>query len=130
MDFTKNRKRNETENKDLPVENTESESYIGKSVTIKGNISSEGPVVMDGKITGNIKSSGTVTIGNTGKSSGALEAEHVKVYGTAKGSIVTRKKLIIHNTARFDGTITSANVVIEEGGLFNGNMNMEGSKKK
>jgi len=130
MDFTKNKKRNESEKEDLPLKSPLSESYLGKSVTIKGNISSEGPVVMDGKITGNITSSDSITIGRAGSSSGNLDADRVDVYGKAKGSIFTRRKLILHNTSKFDGTITSTNIVIEEGGIFNGNMNMNDGKVK
>ncbi len=110
--------------------NGESDSYIGKSVKIKGNISSQGSILIDGKVKGNIKVSGNITIGQDGNVNGKLEAGTIDIKGKAKGEIITTQKLNLHSTANFEGNITSKNVVITEGGVFNGNMNMTGKKQE
>ncbi|MEN8221918.1 MAG: polymer-forming cytoskeletal protein [Acidobacteriota bacterium] len=128
MDFKKNRNESEIVRDERPSVNSETESYLGSTLKIKGNISSEEPVILEGKLTGNISSQQSITIGKSGTSSGRLEADYINIVGKAKGTIVTGKKLKIFSNAKFDGDITSTKVIIEEGGIFNGNMNM--SEKK
>jgi len=130
MDFTKNRKKDKAEKSEEINSSTNvgSESFLGRTIKIKGNITSEDSIIIEGKVSGNIQSKNTVTIGKSGNTSGKIEAEFINIIGRAKGDIFTGKKLKIHSFAKFDGNINSENVVIEEGGIFNGNMNM--SEKK
>ena len=132
MDFTKKKKENgmnriEEVNSSA---NVSSESFLGKTIKIKGNITSEDSIIIEGKVNGNIQSKNTITIGNSGNTTGKIEAEFINIIGKAKGDIFTGKKLKIHSTAKFEGNINSENVVIEEGGIFNGNMNMSEKKSK
>ena len=128
MDFTKNKKGNTTERTNITSESSGTESFLGSTVKIKGNISTEESIILEGKITGNISSKNSIIIGKSGNASGRLEADFINISGKAKGTIITGKKLKILSNAIFDGNITASNVIIEEGGIFNGNMNM--SEKK
>jgi len=128
MDFTKNRKENISENSSNLSENTGTESFLGKTVKIKGNISTDKSIILEGSIKGNISSKTSIIIGKSGNVSGRLEADFINISGKAKGTIISGKKLKILRNAKFDGDITASNVIIEEGGIFNGNMNM--SEKK
>ncbi|MCK5222719.1 MAG: polymer-forming cytoskeletal protein, partial [Candidatus Aminicenantes bacterium] len=60
----------------------------------------------------------------SGNVTGKIEADVINIIGKAKGDIISRKKLIIQSSANFDGNINTDNVIIEEGGIFNGNMNL------
>ena len=132
MDFTKNRKKDEVDRIEevSSSANISSESFLGRTIKIKGNITSEDSIIIEGKVTGNIQSKNTVTIGKSGNTNGKIEAELINIIGKAKGDIITGKKLKIHSFAKFYGNINSENVVIEEGGIFNGNMNMSEKKNK
>ncbi len=129
MDFSK-KKVNEAIRKDEALKSSESESFLGKTIKIKGNISSEQSIIFEGKITGNITSKNSITIGKSGISSGRLEAEYINILGNSKGTIVSSKKLNILSNSKFNGNITSSKVIIEEGGVFNGNIIMLGKKGK
>jgi len=130
MDFSKSKKVNEAISIDENSKSSETESFIGKSIKVKGNISSEQSIRIEGKITGNITSNNSITIGKSGISSGRLEAEYINILGNSKGTIVSGKKLNILSNAKFNGNITSPKVIIDEGGIFNGNMNMLEKKGK
>ncbi len=132
MDFTKKKKGYEP-NRIEEVNssaNVSSESFLGKTIKIKGNITSEDSIIIEGKVNGNIESKNTIPIGQSGNTAGKIEAEFINIIGKAKGDIFTGKKLKIHSSAKFEGNINSENVVIEEGGIFNGNMNMSEKKSK
>lgn len=107
-----------------------SESFLGKSVKFKGNITSEESIMIEGKITGNISSDREITIGAEGNINGRIDAGVVNLLGAARGEIVAKQKINIRNAAKFNGNMTSDKVTIEEGGIFNGNMNMPERKQR
>lgn len=132
MDFSKSKKDNLISERDKTdsSESFSSESYLGKTIKIKGNLTSEESVIIEGRVNGNIKSADTITIGKYGNTKGKLEADVINIMGRAKGDIISRKNLKIQGTAKFDGNINAENVIIEEGGIFNGNMNMSEKKDR
>jgi len=130
MDFSKNRRENENMDSLISSGTTGSDSFLGKSVKVKGNITSEESVIIEGKVTGNITSENSITIGKSGNVNGKLEADFINILGKAKGTINSKIKLKIQNGARFEGDINSNSVIIEEGGVFNGMMNMSEKKNR
>jgi cytoskeletal protein CcmA (bactofilin family) len=102
-----------------------SHSYLGKTLKIKGQISTDEFLTVEGEVKGNIKTSKTVTIGKSGYVDGKITAEKVKVDGRAKGSIIASDKLEISSSGNFHGDLKSERLVIEEGALFQGNANMD-----
>jgi len=121
MDSIKNR---EKSNYSQESDNNEFESYIGKSVRIKGNIASEESILVEGKTNGSINVKDILTIGESGDVSGKIEADSINVKGKVRGEIKTSQKLRVLSTANIKGDIFSDSIIIQEGGVFNGNMNM------
>lgn len=102
-----------------------SSSYLGKTLKIKGEISSEEYLTVEGEVTGNINITKTLTIGKEGYVDGEITAEVVKIDGKAKGSITASEKLEISSRGNFHGNIKSEKLVIEEGAVFQGNANQD-----
>ena len=100
-------------------------SYLGKSMKIKGKISSDEYLTVDGQIEGNIDISKTLTIGKNGYVNGTINADIVKLDGKAEGNITAASKLEIASSGTFQGTIKSDKLVIEEGATFKGKINVE-----
>jgi cytoskeletal protein CcmA (bactofilin family) len=100
-------------------------SYLGKSMKIKGKISSDEYLTVEGQIEGNIDISKTLTIGKNGYVNGKINADIVKLDGKAKGNITAASKLEIASSGTFQGTITSDKLVIDEGAVFKGKVNVE-----
>ena len=102
-----------------------SHSYLGKTLKIKVQITTDEFLTVEGEVKGNIKTSKTLTIGKSGYVDGKITAKKVKVEGRAKGSIKASDKLEISSSGNFQGNLKSDKLVIEEGALFQGNANMD-----
>jgi cytoskeletal protein CcmA (bactofilin family) len=100
-------------------------SYLGKSIKIKGKISSDEYLTVEGQVEGNIDIGKTLTIGKNGYVNGKINADMVKLDGKAEGNITAASKLEIASSGRFQGTIKSDKLVIEEGAVFKGKINLE-----
>jgi len=102
-----------------------SSSYLGKTLKIKGEISSDEYLTVEGQVTGNINVTKTLVIGKDGFVDGEITAEVVKIDGKAKGSITASEKLEISSRGHFQGNIKSEKLVIAEGAVFQGNANQD-----
>jgi len=105
-------------------------SYIGETMNIKADIISDENVTVEGKITGNIDISKTLTIGKRGIVKADIKAAVVRIIGEAKGNIVASEKVEILAQGRYTGNIQSQKLVVEEGAILNGNINQQKDKEK
>jgi cytoskeletal protein CcmA (bactofilin family) len=105
-------------------------SYIGESMKIKADITSDENVTVEGKVTGNIDISKTLTIGKKGSVKADIKAAVVRIIGEAKGNIAASEKVEILAQGRYTGNIQSQKLVVEEGAILNGNINQEKAKEK
>ena len=74
---------------------------------------------IDGYLKGNIQSTGGVTIGEKGRIEGTLTAEKLIVSGLIKGDIECSAVEILSG-GRVEGNLFTANLIIEDGGIFEG----------
>jgi cytoskeletal protein CcmA (bactofilin family) len=105
-------------------------SYIGESMKIKADITSDENVTVEGKVTGNINISKTLTIGKKGSVKADIKAAVVRIIGEAKGNIIASEKVEILAQGRYTGNIQSQKLVVEEGAILNGNINQKKAKEK
>ena len=111
-------------------ENKSFDIIVGLSSSINGDIKSEGSVRVDGKITGEIISSGDVIIGDQAKVEANIEAEYCEISGTVVGNVHTDTQLKIFKSGKLKGDITVSSFTIEEGGIFSGNCDINPDKKE
>lgn len=100
-------------------------SYLGKTLKIKGEITSDEILTVEGTVEGNLNISRTLTIGKDGHVEGEIKAQQVKIHGTAEGNVEATEKLEISSNGNFSGTVRSDTLVIEEGAVFRGKVNVE-----
>ena len=98
--------------------NRSAPSLISADVSMKGEITSQGEIQVDGSIEGNIRST-ALTIGNTGAVKGEVAADTVVVRGSVTGSI-RGKKVQLCTGAKVEGDITHASLSIEPNAIFEG----------
>lgn len=92
---------------------------IEKNTAIKGDITSEADFRIDGKIEGNIKTSGKVVIGINGIIKGKIECVNADIEGTFDGELHVSELLSLKKTAKIDGTVNITRLAIEPGACFN-----------
>lgn len=102
-----------------------SRSYIGKTMNIEADITSDEDIIIEGTVKGNIVISKTLTIGKNGNVEADIKAAVVRIIGQAKGNVIASKKVEILSEGRFTGTIDAQRLVVAEGALLNGHINQQ-----
>jgi cytoskeletal protein CcmA (bactofilin family) len=98
-------------------------SFIGRTMTIEADITSAEDVAIEGKVTGNLSVSKTLTIGKNGVVKADITAGIVRIFGEAKGNIIASDKVEIMAQGRYTGNIKSQKLVVAEGAILNGTIN-------
>ena len=104
-------------------------NLIGAGTVIEGKLRSRGNIRIDGKISGELFASETVSVGSSGEIDGSVSAKNVSVGGKIKGSITAQEKLIFESKAIVHGDIRASKLVIDEGAVFDGNCSMASAKQ-
>lgn len=79
----------------------------------------EGNLNIDGYLSGNINSTSGITIGKSGRIDGTIVSERLVVSGLFKGEVESNIVEILSG-GRIEGNVLAANLVIEDGGIFEG----------
>ena len=98
--------------------------FWGKDSVFNGKIISEGIFRLDGKVEGKIFHNGTLIIGETAVIKGRLEVNVLILNGMVEGEVTARDRLEIHSRGKLYGTISTPILVIQDGGVFEGNCKM------
>ncbi len=104
-------------------------SVIGHTIVINGEVESDEEVLIEGKIEGFVKSKGLVVIGKTGIVDAEVEANEVIVVGKINGNVNGVTKVEIKPEGEVNGNIVSQRVVLAEGAIFKGNIDMSSREK-
>jgi len=100
---------------------------IGKSLEIKGELSGNEDLTIDGAVEGKIVLSGhNLTIGQSGRVVAEIGAKTVVVSGDLRGNIVAEDKVEVSSTGSMKGDIRAPRVVLADGARFKGSIDMGG----
>ena len=98
---------------------------IGKGIVIRGNLTGGGNLVIEGRVEGQIALKNHLTIEGTGRVQADIRADELTINGEASGNIVARSRVAISASAKVAGDIKAPRVVIEDGAVFNGSIEMD-----
>ena len=102
---------------------------LGSTFLIKGEISGEEDLQIDGKVEGPVSlRNHRLTIGKGAELDSEINAREVVVYGKAVGNIRVRDRVEIKKNGEVIGNITTARLSIEDGAYFKGSIEIERSK--
>jgi cytoskeletal protein CcmA (bactofilin family) len=100
-------------------------TQLGKSITVRGEISGKEAILLDGDFEGSIHVTGEdLTIGPNGRVRAEVDARQVTIEGQFDGQLRARERLVVRKTGRFTGEAAAPRMVIEEGAIFNGKVEM------
>jgi len=100
--------------------------FIGQSIFIKGELTGNEDMTIEGKVEGNIQlRDHNVTIGTNGTIEAAIFAKNITIMGTVQGDIHAESLVEIKQTGNLTGDIVAPRVVIEDGARFRGSIDME-----
>jgi cytoskeletal protein CcmA (bactofilin family) len=98
---------------------------IGRTVVFDGEFICDEDVSIDGRLSGFLHTgAGALTIAEPARIEGDVRATRVVVRGTVSGSISASERIELGATARVTADISATHVVIADGALFNGRVDM------
>ncbi len=101
---------------------------IGKSIYVKGELSGNEDLMIDGRVEGKIVLAGhAVTIGQSGTVTAEVQAKAVVVNGQVKGNITAEDRVEVAATGSMQGDVRAPRVVLADGAKFKGSIDMDGS---
>lgn len=101
-------------------------TIIGVETTVEGTLNVNSSIRIDGKVYGEIKCSGDVTVGKEGYVENCITARNLLIAGKVKGSVNVEEKIHIYETGSLDGKAEMKAIVIDENGFFRGESLMNG----
>ena len=101
---------------------------IGKSVHIKGELTGDEDLTIEGRVEGQIKlEDHSLVIGPHGAIHGEISAKNLMVNGSVVGNISAKQLVEIKSSGSVVGDIDSSRISIADGGHFKGSVDLRGS---
>jgi len=101
-------------------------AVIGASTIVRGELSGEEDLLVEGKVEGKILlRQYAVTIGAKGKVAAEVQARAVLIDGEVEGNLVAEEQIVVRKSGRVRGDLTAPRVTIEDGASFKGSIDME-----
>jgi cytoskeletal protein CcmA (bactofilin family) len=99
---------------------------LGPTILVKGEISADEDLQIDGKVEGPISlKSHRLTVGRTAQLNSEISAREAIVYGNVSGNLKARDRVEIKKDGQVIGDITTTRISIEEGAYFKGHIEIE-----
>ncbi len=100
---------------------------IGKSISIKGDLTGNDDLVLEGKVDGKVElPNNQLTVGANGVVRAEIQAKTIVVVGKVTGNIHGSERIEIQATGVVDGDVSAPRLVVAEGAVLNGAIEMGG----
>lgn len=99
-------------------------AVIEEGCRFEGNLSFKGVARISGQVCGSIFSNDTLIISEKAVINADVTASVILVLGHVKGNLKASGRVEIRRPARFEGTIVSPSLIVEEGVIFHGTTKM------
>ena len=99
-------------------------AFLGAGTFYEGKLAFEGTVRIDGEFHGEIESGGTLVVGKEALLKGRIHVEQLIVSGRIDGDVQVKTKMVMYKGARFFGNLITPSLMVEEGAILQGQINM------
>jgi Integral membrane protein CcmA involved in cell shape determination len=99
-------------------------TLISAGTTLKGDISSNNDLRIDGTIIGNVQSSAKIVIGTNGVVEGDITGTQADIVGKVSGNIRTKELLQLRGECVVTGNLYAGKLQVEPSATFNGQCHM------
>jgi cytoskeletal protein CcmA (bactofilin family) len=111
---------------DTHMKPAEGSTVIGRSVTIRGELSGKEDLYMDGVVEGTIAlQEGRLTVGPNARVLADIEARDVVVYGVVEGNVHATGRIELRESAALKGDIVAGRLLIEESASMKGRVHLQ-----
>ncbi|MFA6406577.1 MAG: polymer-forming cytoskeletal protein [Patescibacteria group bacterium] len=109
----------------LPIFNANKNTpatIIAKGVKLEGEFKSQGDVLIEGEVVGNIQTDGLLTAGPESLIKAGISAADAVIAGKVEGNLQIKHRLEIRATARIKGDTVCQTIGVEAGAVLQGNV--------
>jgi cytoskeletal protein CcmA (bactofilin family) len=98
---------------------------IGPSLVITGDITSQEDVTIHGRVNGHIRMrEGSLVVAPKAHVEGDVHGSRITIHGSLVGNATSTERIELTPTADVRGTLTGPAIVVQDGALFNGRVEM------
>jgi cytoskeletal protein CcmA (bactofilin family) len=103
---------------------------IGASLTITGEVTSHEDVTIHGTLNGKISmASGSLLVAPSANVQAEAQVSQLTIHGTFSGDVAATERVELTRTAQVNGTLLAPAVVLQDGAVFNGMIEVNGRTK-
>ena len=104
-------------------------TVVGANVKLQGTLRDTSDIIVYGQVEGEVISDESVTVEQDASIKGPVNAKIVTLSGTIRGAVDAKEKLEILPSGKLVGSMSTANLIIHSGAIFNGKASMAGEKE-
>jgi cytoskeletal protein CcmA (bactofilin family) len=97
---------------------------IGTSITIRGDVTAEETVTIEGSVDGTIETTQNVVIAPEGRVRADIRASVITISGRVKGNMFATYKVDLTASGQLEGNIQAPKLAIAESAVFRGSIDM------
>ena len=102
-----------------------SNTVIGSSIVIEGEVTSDEDLVIEGTIRGRVATRDNLVVEEGGVVEADIEAQNVTVAGQVTGNVQAAERVEISAGGRMVGDLKAPRIHIADGAAFKGNVDMD-----
>ena len=95
-------------------------TFIGSGARFEGTLHLRGDFRIDSEFQGELKTDGTLTVGEEGSVEGDIHAREVEIRGAVVGNVFARRQLVLCAGARLHGDVETACLEVQRHAFFRG----------
>ena len=100
-------------------------ALIGPSIEIKGSLSGDEDLFVEGRVEGKIElAQHSVTIGTGGRIKADIQGRSIVVMGEVEGDLYGSEQIILRQSSKVRGNLIAPRVSLEDGSDFKGSIDM------
>lgn len=99
-------------------------TLISAGTSLKGDISSNSDLRIDGTIIGNVSSTAKIVIGASGSVEGDISGNQADIVGKVSGNVKTKDLLQLRGDCVVNGNVYAGKLQVEPTAVFNGQCHM------
>lgn len=100
-------------------------TVIGPNITVDGEVTGTEPLVVQGVVKGKVALEATVHVEAGGQVEAEVQGRDVVVAGTVNGQVAAVERVEVKQGGRMLGNVKAPRILIADGALFKGNIDMD-----
>ena len=113
-------------------EESNAERWLEVDASMTGTLTFKDPVNLqiNGQFEGTLVSKGNLSIGEKARVKATIQGEAITVSGAVTGNVTATSRIELLSTAQVNGKVTSPRVIMHDGAILHGTLEMAGSRSE